>query len=124
METILDCVLAHDRDRPCVHLYSRAQPETTRTFGEIAAAAERAAAGLAARGVQRGDVVILIGTHHVDLYAVWLGAVWLGAVPSVFAEPSVRIDKAIYWSRLRALLERIDARLLVVDPRVEIDAGI
>jgi fatty-acyl-CoA synthase len=89
----------------------------------VAAGAGRAAAGLAARGVSRGDIIVMVGTHHVDFYAVWLGAVWLGAVPTVLAEPSVRIDKALYWARLREQLARIDAKLLAVDPRVELEAG-
>ncbi|MCK6548438.1 AMP-binding protein [Myxococcota bacterium] len=123
METILTRVLDHaakSPDRLCFHAISRRRGETRRTFGEVARDAERAATFLAAHGVRAGEVVVLIGTHHADLYGAWLGAVWLGAIPTILAEPSVRIDAAIYWSRLRALLERIGARTLLVDPSVKL----
>ncbi len=120
MKTILDLVLGHPAHRTCVTVLAHGNSEQSRTFGDVAAAAGRAAGALAARGVRKGDLVVLVGTHHVDFYATWLGTIWLGAVPTVLAEPSVRIDKGLYWSRLREQLQRIDARLLAVDPRVEL----
>lgn len=123
METILTRVLDHaakSPDRLCFHAISRRRGEARRTFGEVARDAERAATFLASRGVHAGEVVVLIGTHHADLYGAWLGAVWLGAIPTILAEPSVRIDANVYWSRLRALLERIGARTLLVDPTVKL----
>jgi acyl-CoA synthetase (AMP-forming)/AMP-acid ligase II len=93
----------------------------TRTWREVVEGAARVAGFLSERGVQRGDVVVLMGTHHADLHANWLGCVWLGAVPSVLAEPSVRIDREVYWSRLHALLDRIDARALLTDSAIVVD---
>src|SRR5262245_59448349 len=119
MKTLLDLVLSHPPERTCVTWVSHGSVDVKRTFGEVAASAARAAAGLRRKGVGKGDIVVLVGTHHLELYAVWLGAVWLGAVPTVLAEPTVRIDKSLYWSRLREQLTRIDARLLAVDPRIE-----
>ena len=87
------------------------------SFADVAAAARRAASAWKARGVGRGDLVVLVGTHPPDLYACWLGAVWLGAVPTILAEPSVRIDAERYRRRLAALLERNDARHLALDPQ-------
>jgi acyl-CoA synthetase (AMP-forming)/AMP-acid ligase II len=122
MKSILDCVLAHPKERPCVTWVSRGSTEVTRTFGDVVDGSARAAAGYASMGVGTGDTVVLVGTHHPDLYAAWLGAVWVGAVPTVLAEPSVRIDKGLYWSRLGEQIKRIDAKLLVTDPNVEIDS--
>ena len=58
-----------------------------------------------------------------DFPANWLACAWLGAVPTVLAEPSVRVDRGVYWSRLRQLLDRIDARTLVTDPSATVDAS-
>lgn len=125
MKSILDYVLEHaekDPQRLCVQTFSRRQKEASLTFGELVNATERAAAFFNDAGIKRGDVVVLIGTHHIDFYANWLGAVWLGAIPTVMAEPSVRIDKQIYWTRLAALLERIKAKAVTIDPRIKVDS--
>lgn len=103
-------------ERVCLRHVSLRGAETTRSFAEVWGEARRAAAELAARGVGPGDIVVLIGTHHPDLYGVWLGAVWLGALPSVLAEPSVRVDRAEYATRLDRLLAAIDASLVAVAP--------
>lgn len=121
MDTILTKVLEHATRAPerlAFEAISRRKGTSTRTFAELARDAGLAAAGLAAEGVRRGDVVVYVGTHHPDLHAAWLGAVWLGAVPTILAEPSVRIDRGIYFGRLRALLTRIGARLLLADPSI------
>ncbi len=123
MKTVLDSVLGHPSGNRCLTWLSRGE-EQHMSFGEVAISAGRAAAGLAARGVRRGDIVMLVGTHHVDLYATWLGTTWLGAVPTIVAEPSVRIDQTIYWSRLMEQMRRIEARLIAIDPRIELDPAI
>jgi fatty-acyl-CoA synthase len=111
----------HWPERTCVETFSRRSPSEQRTFGEIAEAAGRAAGFLAKQGLRRGDVVVFLGTHHIDFYAAWLGCVWLGAVPTVLAEPTVRIDKEIYWSRLRQLLARIDGWGVAAEPKIKIE---
>lgn len=113
-----------DPQRLCVQLFSRRQKEISLSFGEVAEAAKRAAAFLNQQGIKRGDVVVLIGTHHIDFYANWLGIVWLGAIPTVLAEPSVRIDKQIYWSQRAALFERIQAKAITVDPRIKVESDV
>jgi acyl-CoA synthetase (AMP-forming)/AMP-acid ligase II len=123
MQDILSLVAQHATQRAddlCVRWESRRTIVQQRTFAEIYAAAGRAAGYLHALGLKKGEVLVLVGTHHIDLYAVWLGAVWLGAIPTVLAEPSVRIDPEVYWHRLGELLHRIQAWGLASDPRVKI----
>jgi fatty-acyl-CoA synthase len=121
---ILAAVLQHANgapDRTCVEIYSRRTAMERRTFGEVAAGAGRAAAFLASQGLCRGDIVVLLGTHHIDFYPVWLGCVWLGAVPTVLAEPSVRTDRETYWARLGELLSRVDGWGVAADPRLKLE---
>ncbi|MCC6129680.1 MAG: AMP-binding protein [Acidobacteria bacterium] len=127
MRSVLDLVLERAErqpDSPCIHAFHRTGTCTSRSFGQVAAGARCAAALLATRGIGKGDIVILVGTHHPDFVASWLGAVWIGAVPTVLAEPSVRIDKAIYRERLEHLVHRIDARVMAIDPRIELTLDI
>ena len=121
---ILSAVLQHAArgpERTCVETFSRRTPIEHRSFGQIGEAAGRAAAFLAAQGLHRGDVVVFLGTHHIDFYPAWLGCVWLGAVPTVLAEPSVRVDKQVYWTRMRKLLQRIEGWGVAADPRIKIE---
>jgi acyl-CoA synthetase (AMP-forming)/AMP-acid ligase II len=108
-------------EAPCVTTYSRRTGSVTRNHQELVLATRRAAAFLHAHGFRRGDVLVLMGTHHIDLYAVWLGCLWLGVIPTILAEPSVRVDKGIYWSRLGHLFSRIEARALALAPSIKID---
>jgi acyl-CoA synthetase (AMP-forming)/AMP-acid ligase II len=93
----------------------------SRSFAQVALGASRAAAFLHGQGLRQGNVLALMGTHHIDLYAVWLGCLWLGVIPTILAEPSVRVDKEVYWARLAELFARIDARALAVAPTIRMD---
>lgn len=108
-------------ERTCVRTFSRRNKPAGRTFAEVAAAVGRAASFYREQGLRAGDVVVLVGTHHIDFYAAWLGCVWLGAIPTVLAEPSVRVAKEIYWSRLGELLARIGAWGMAHDPKLKIE---
>src|SRR3989442_989742 len=112
---MIDHVLAHaqrDPDGLCVRLFSKRKKEGSLSWSQVRDRAGRAASFFAAQGVQPGDVVALIGGHELDFYSVWLGATWIGAVPTVLPEPSVRIDRALYWSRLDAMLQFAGVRLV------------
>jgi fatty-acyl-CoA synthase len=123
-EDIISRLLDHANrmgQRTCVRTFSRRTKEESRSFAQIADAAARAASFFREHGLRAGDVVVLVGTHHIDFYATWLGCVWLGAIPTVLAEPSVRVAKEIYWARLGELLERIGAWGLAADPKLKIE---
>lgn len=67
--------LAHPADRPALDVGGR-----TWTYGELRALGERAAGGLAARGVRPGDRVCIQLDNGLDLVAAHLGCMALGAV--------------------------------------------
>jgi len=121
---LIAAVLHHAERSPeriCVETFSRRTPQQRRNFAQVAESAGRAAAFLAGQGLRRGDVVLFLGTHHIDFYPAWLGCVWLGGIPTVLAEPTVRIDKQIYWARLGELIRRIEAWGVAADPRIKFE---
>src|SRR5262245_58450778 len=98
MKDLITSLLEHAEsgpERTAVYLYSARKAPAARTHAELVEGARRAAAAYLESKVSKGDVVVLVGTHHIDFYAAWLGAVWIGAIPTVIAEPSVRIDRGI-----------------------------
>lgn len=125
MDSLIACVREHARRQPerlCVRTVSTRHGDATRSFGQVWSDAGRAAAFLKARGVRPGDCVVLIGTHDPDLHAVWLGAVWLGAVPTILAEPSVRVNREVYAERLFAILERTGTATVMASRRAGMES--
>jgi crotonobetaine/carnitine-CoA ligase len=79
-----------------------------RTYAEALLAAERAAAGLAALGVGRGDRVALMLPNCLEFLDLWFGLALLGAV-------LVPINPALKGDGLRYLLEHSEAAAAIVD---------
>lgn len=86
------------------------------TFGQWDAAADGTAAGLAERGVGRGDVVVLLLPSSIDYAICYLAAMRLGAVTS-------GINPRLGPREVESILRRTDPALVVVDgePIVPLD---
>lgn len=50
------------------------------TYGELRARVGVMAKAMEARGVRRGDRVVIVGANSVETVVVWLAAGWVGAV--------------------------------------------
>ena len=50
------------------------------TYGELRAMVAHTAKAMKARGVGRGDRVVIVGANSVETLVVWLAAGWVGAV--------------------------------------------
>jgi len=114
---ILDLLREHAEKDPTgigVQIFSKRKKQGSLTWSEMRDGAGRAASFLRSEGIQRGDVVALLGGHDLDLYKVWLGAVWCGAVPWVLPEPDALVDRSTYWARLEATLKLAGAKLLAI----------
>jgi acyl-CoA synthetase (AMP-forming)/AMP-acid ligase II len=85
------------------------------TFQELMDRARLRAAGLAARGVSRGDVVMIMFRHRPELADSFWGAIWLGAIPSFMPPPSEKQDPGYFWMSHAELFRRTGVRLLITD---------
>lgn len=106
-----------DRDlRTLVESRAQAHPDHVflhfdgqdRSYAEVDALADRAAAGLAARGIGRGDTVAVMMRNCVEWIAIWFGAAKLGAI-------TVPINVALRADALAHILRDSGAQLAVVD---------
>lgn len=50
------------------------------SYGELRALVARLAGAMRAKGVEKGDRVVVVAANSVETLAVWLAAAWLGAV--------------------------------------------
>ncbi|MDL4777070.1 class I adenylate-forming enzyme family protein [Actinomadura xylanilytica] len=78
------------------------------TFGALAGAADRAAAGYAAAGVRPGDVVPVIARNRAGWAVAFLGLVRAGALPAA-------VNWRLAAPELRGLLELIGPTAIVTD---------
>lgn len=72
--------IARGNDRPALLLVEEDGSAVRRSFAEMSRASDRLAAWLAARGVRRGDPVILMLGNQVELWEAMLAVMKLGAV--------------------------------------------
>ncbi|PXY29884.1 hypothetical protein BAY59_11555 [Prauserella coralliicola] len=80
----------------------------TRTFAEMLAAAEQAAAALASLGIERGAKVATLLPNSTELLDIWFGASLLGAV-------FVPINTGLRGDGLRYIVEHSEAEFIAVD---------
>ena len=112
-------VLAHFAEvapaRAAAHFIDFEERVSTVTHAELLEHARRTAASFAARGVARGDGVILCFDTGLALVASFLGCALLGAVP-VLIEMPLGVARTRVWSDTVTRMARLaGARALVVD---------
>lgn len=116
LQRLLDRATRHPR---CgIRLLDRHEEDTWLRWREIAERAEQCACGLRALGVRPGDRVGLVYRTGADFFDALFGILGAGAVPAPMYAP-VRIGRLDeYTSDTARMLQWIDARLVLVDPRV------
>ena len=114
----------HAADRTHIHLREEDGRETPLSYGWLWKAASRVAAGIAARGLGRGDTVAVMLRTEQRFFPTFIGTLMAGCVP-VPLYPPFRADRiAEYARRQTAILENAGARLLVTFRDVERLAGL
>ncbi|MBX7187221.1 MAG: AMP-binding protein [Vicinamibacteria bacterium] len=89
------------------------------TYGDLFGGASSVAAGLASRGISRGDTVALMLPTGFDFLRAFQGALLLGAV-AVPIYPPVRLDRlAEYAERQGAILRSAGVRIMITVSRAK-----
>ena len=106
-------------DQPTVLLTDDDSRERTITYRDLFEGASLVAAGLAARGVTRGDTVALMLPTGVDFLFAFQGILLRGAV-AVPIYPPLRLDRlAEYAERQSAILRSAGVRLMITIGRAK-----
>jgi fatty-acyl-CoA synthase len=118
-ETLLVAAQRHytqQPDQPAVTLISNAGEKTItyRSFFDQASAYANALRGF---GVAERDLIVLVMEHGESLlYAFW-GSLMMGAIPSIFPFLSDKLDPALYFSRVEALITHAGIKAIVASPQ-------
>jgi acyl-CoA synthetase (AMP-forming)/AMP-acid ligase II len=83
------------------------------TFAEVYERSRAYARFYRTRGVQRGELVIIILKHSDHLFYSCLGAMIAGAIPAFLPYPTAKQRSDVYWTEQNVLFDRIAPRLIV-----------
>ncbi|KAK5663132.1 hypothetical protein OQA88_6549 [Cercophora sp. LCS_1] len=78
------------------------------SYGELRARAGKLAAAMKARGIEKGDRVVIVGANSVETLLVWLATSWVGAIFS-----SSSTDMGVQGILQRAV--QVNPKLLFMD---------
>lgn len=111
-------------DRLTIFLTEDDGSERSITYRDLFQGASQIAAGLAARGVSRGDAVALMLPTGFDFLRAFQGTLLLGAV-AVPIYPPVRLDRlAEYAERQSAILRSAEVKIMITISRAKVVAGV
>ncbi len=122
MTTLAHLLQQHYLQRPdqkAVTFIHAGQPDQSYTYAHLIEAAAAFAEEYRQRGIQPGEVVILILQHGIDLAAAFWGAVLYGAVPSIMPFLTEKLLPERYRADLAALAVVTRPAAIVTYPEFE-----
>src|SRR3954468_21499839 len=110
MNFALDVVESAPPESPAMIALGRDGTRTEISFGEVADRSARLAGTLAARGVQRGDVVMTVVGNRPE---------WVYAMVACFRSGAVALPctEQLRPKDLRARMDKVEPRAVIVDER-------
>jgi 1-acyl-sn-glycerol-3-phosphate acyltransferase len=118
LTAVLDWHASMHADRCHILLYEPDGSETTLTYGELAAAARRGAAGLLARGLRLGDRVALMLPTSRAFFVSFFAILYAGGVPTPIYPPTRRSQIEEHLRRQSGILRNAGAAMLITTPEL------
>src|SRR5262249_41003280 len=121
--TLLDLARRQYENRPdataVVLITANSDKPRTVTIREFFDGAGRYAEALRGVGVAPRDLVILVMEHGEALIQGFWGAMMLGAIPSIFPFLSDKLDPAMYFERVKALVTHSGAAAVIASAQFQ-----
>jgi fatty-acyl-CoA synthase len=105
LSSVLDEYSKRSPDKVCIHLLQSTRPAIAITYAQLRDRSVCTATELKLRGVQRGDVVIIILNHSQELINAFFGAALAGAIPAIMPFLTEKLSPDQYRRSLSALLD-------------------
>lgn len=104
-----------------IDFYDTRRHLATLTGPELVHQVRSRAGVLAARGLSRGDRIVMVAANHDYYLTTLLAALLLGAVPCAVAPPPTPADEdSVGVRHLRAAITVVDPKLVVTQPRIAV----
>lgn len=88
-------------------------------FGTFWERLQATARHLQSLGLGRGETVLIFGQHGAEMLLAFYASQLLGAVPAFMPAPTARQDGALWAASHRALVERLQPRLILASPEAQ-----
>ncbi len=111
-------------DQVAIHVLLAGKDDTALTYRGLLCSAAGYAATLEARGVQPGDVVILIFQHSFELIYAYFGCILHGAIPSIMPFLTEKLLPERYRSDLAALVSVTQPQAILTCREFEGEVGV
>lgn len=112
---LVDALNAAPGERPFITYWVSEDEQGTATFGDFRRRARSQAEAIRAKGVNRGDRVVIIMPQGIPAMTVFAGAMMLGAAPAFLAYPNYKVEPAKYRAGLAGVTANLNAKLVVID---------
>ena len=119
MPTFSDLLKQHyerNPDQVSVYILHGGQPDRPVTYRELIYGATGYARTFQKKGIQPGEVVILILQHGIDLLYAYFGAILYGAIPSIMPFLTEKLLPERYYINLAALVKVTKPTAIVTYP--------
>jgi fatty-acyl-CoA synthase len=119
--TVVDAFLdsaSRTPHRVAFRVIEKSNEEFTLSYADVHRITAEIVTGLTARSIEAGHRVVIALPASRDFLAVYLGCLCAGVAPVVVAEP--KLGRTVhYGTHLRALAERMNARLVIASAELE-----
>jgi len=106
-------------DRPAIYLQHAGQNDLTIRYADLLSQASGFARALESRGIQPGEVVVLILQHSQELILSFFGAVLHGSIPSIMPFLTEKLSPERYRRDLSALISVTKPAAILTYPDFE-----
>ncbi len=114
--TVADLIERHaarDDGAEFLRLIFPGEADRVLSYRELVQHARRWSEVYSNAGLARGDRIIVVLPHSLDLYAAYVGALLNGQVPAMFAFPSPKLSEQVYFATVGELIRGSHARAMV-----------
>lgn len=118
VEVFLNQVERAPQHRPLLFLQEDGTTESV-SIDQLHQDALRYAQSLRARGIARGDLVILVFPHSGELVTAFLATLYLGALPSIFPYFNPQAPLDVYQGQVQRLVASAGARAVATSVALE-----
>ncbi|NWF68813.1 MAG: AMP-binding protein [Chloroflexi bacterium] len=113
LTSVASLQITPQHDNKTALVFIEGDHETRYTFGELRAQVRRCGHALRAAGIQRGQLVVLVIPHRLELVYHFWGALHIGAVPSIFPFLSDKLNPERYFDSVRRLVQHSGVRAVI-----------
>jgi len=111
-KTLLDIAL-NSPQKVAIVIAQAGKEDVAVTFQSLYENASRYATFYYENGIRKGDILLLLLDHGIDLVFIYWGAILAGAIPSIQPYLTEKLQPEVFVKELEALIEFTKPKLII-----------